>query len=334
MCLCSAHVTPALVGEACRCPGAVNPPARVWPASGRVAATPLLVGVAEAFTGLMTSSSQSTHFRVRDLSHPTESATPPDSTDSPALHAAVELRGVTRVYGAGDRRVVALDDVHVTFPTGSWTAVMGPSGSGKSTLLHVAGGLERPAQGQVLIAGQDITHASEAALTRLRQTTVGFVFQNFNLIGSLTAEQNVAMPLRLAGRRPSRREVRDVLERVGLAGRAKHRPRELSGGQQQRVAIARAMVTRPAVLLADEPTGALDSRAARTVLAMLRTMAEEGQTIVIVTHDPLAAASADQVMFLTDGRVVDRVVRPSAREVADRLAVMEDPSSAASSVSP
>ena len=210
---------------------------------------------------------------------------------------------------------------------------MGPSGSGKSTLLHVAGGLERPAQGRVLIAGQDITHASEAALTRLRQTTVGFVFQNFNLIGSLSAEQNVAMPLRLAGRRPTRREVRDVLERVGLADRARHRPRELSGGQQQRVAIARAMVTRPTVLLADEPTGALDSRAARTILAMLRTMAEEGQTIVMVTHDPLAAASADEVMFLTDGHVVDRVARPSAREVADRLARMEDPHSTASSVS-
>jgi putative ABC transport system ATP-binding protein len=229
--------------------------------------------------------------------------------------------------------VVALDDVHVTFPKGSWTAVMGPSGSGKSTLLHLAGGLERPAQGRVLIAGEDITQASEAVLTRLRRTTVGFVFQNFNLIGALTAEQNVAMPLRLAGRRPSRREVRDVLERVGLGDRARHLPRELSGGQQQRVAIARAMVTGPTVLLADEPTGALDSRAARTVLGMLRTMAEEGQTIVMVTHDPLAAASADEVMFLTDGRVVDRVSRPSAREVADRLARMEDPHSSASSVS-
>ena len=210
---------------------------------------------------------------------------------------------------------------------------MGPSGSGKSTLLHVAGGLERPARGRVLIAGQDITQASEAALTRLRQTTVGFVFQNFNLIGSLSAEQNVAMPLRLAGRRPSRREVRDVLERVGLGDRARHRPRELSGGQQQRVAIARAMVTRPTVLLADEPTGALDSRAARTILAMLRTMAEGGQTIVMVTHDPLAAASADEVMFLTDGNVVDRVSRPSSHEVADRLARMEDPYPSACPVS-
>ena len=303
----------------------------MWPASTGGAASTLLVAVVAAFTGVMTTSPESTDTRVRDIRDCTGPSTSPGVVE-PALHAAVELRGVTRVYGTGDHQVVALDDVDVTFPTGSWTAVMGPSGSGKSTLLHVAGGLERPALGRVLIAGQDITRASEATLTRLRQTTVGFVFQNFNLIGSLNAEQNVAMPLRLAGRRPTRREVRDVLERVGLGDRARHRPRELSGGQQQRVAIARAMVTRPTVLLADEPTGALDSRAARNILAMLRTMAEEGQTIVMVTHDPLAAASADEVMFLTDGHVVDRVARPSAREVADRLARMEDPDTRASSV--
>ena len=303
----------------------------------RGVASTLLVDVAAAFTGAMTTSAQFIDTRVRDTRHCTGPSTPPGVAEAPPLYAAadaaVELRGVSRVYGTGDHQVVALDDVHVTFPSGSWTAVMGPSGSGKSTLLHVAGGLEHPALGRVLIAGQDITRASEATLTRLRQTTVGFVFQNFNLIGSLSAEQNVAMPLRLAGRRPTRREVHDVLERVGLADRARHRPRELSGGQQQRVAIARAMVTRPTVLLADEPTGALDSRAARNILAMLRTMAEEGQTIVMVTHDPLAAASADEVMFLTDGRVVDRVARPSAREVADRLARMEDPDPRASSVS-
>jgi putative ABC transport system ATP-binding protein len=296
------------------------------------AVSSLLVNVAAVFTGFMTTPPpSSTDSRVRDVPGP---STSPRATVDPSPNAAVELRGVSHVYGTGNNQVVALDDVHVTFPRGSWTAVMGPSGSGKSTLLHAAGGLERPAGGQVLIDGQDITHASEAALTRLRQTTVGFVFQNFNLIGSLSAEQNVAMPLRLAGLRPSRTQVRDVLERVGLADRARHRPRELSGGQQQRVAIARAMVTRPTVLLADEPTGALDSRAARTILTMLRTMAEEGQTIVMVTHDPLAAASADEVLFLTDGHVVDRVARPSVREVADRLARMEDPLANASSVSP
>jgi len=305
-----------------------QPHITVWPASGGRVASPLLVDDAAALSGVMTPSRLSTHMRVRDVRDCPDTSASPGVAD-PARPSAVELRGVSRVYGTGADRVVALDDVHVTFPRGSWTAVMGPSGSGKSTLLHLAGGLERPAQGRVLIAGQDITHASEAALTRLRQTTVGFVFQNFNLIGSLSAEQNVAMPLRLAGRRPSRREVRGVLERVGLTDRARHRPRELSGGQQQRVAIARAMVTAPTVLLADEPTGALDSSAARSILAMLRTMAEEGQTIVMVTHDPLAAASADQVMFLNDGHVVDRVSRPSALEVADRLARMEDPRSAA-----
>ena len=239
--------------------------------------------------------------------------------------SAVELRNVTRVYGSSGTQVVALDDVTVEFPSGSWTVVMGPSGSGKSTLLHCAGGLEKVTSGQVLVDGQDITDASEAQLTGLRRNKVGFVFQNFNLIGSLTAEQNVALPLKLAGRRPSRDEVQDVLTQVGLGDRLRHKPRELSGGQQQRVAIARALVTKPTVLLADEPTGALDSSAARTVLGMLRSMVDAGeQTIVMVTHDPMAAASADQVLFLSDGRVVDQMVRPSARDVADRLARLEE----------
>jgi putative ABC transport system ATP-binding protein len=239
--------------------------------------------------------------------------------------AAVVLHSVTRDYGSRHTRVRALDGVSVAFPAGSWTAVMGPSGSGKSTLLHCAAGLERVTAGQVVVAGNDITGASEAELTRLRRTVVGFVFQSFNLIGSLTAEQNVAMPLRLAGRRPARRDVRAVLDQVGLGDRLRHRPRELSGGQQQRVAIARAMVTRPAVLFADEPTGALDTRSARTVLGMLREMVKNaGQTIVMVTHDPAAAASADQVLFLSDGRLVDRLDRPTARTVADRLARWEE----------
>ena len=237
---------------------------------------------------------------------------------------AVEFRNVTRVYGSGGTRVVALDDVTIEFPSGSWTAVMGPSGSGKSTLLHIAGGLEKITSGQVLVDGQDTTNASEAELTGLRRTKVGFVFQNFNLLGSLTAEQNVTMPLKLAGRRCSRLEVQAVLTQVGLGDRLSHKPRELSAGQQQRVAIARALVTKPTVLLADEPTGALDSKAARTVLGMLRSMVNDGQTIVMVTHDPVAAAGADQVLFLSDGRVIDQMVRPSAREVADRLARLEE----------
>jgi putative ABC transport system ATP-binding protein len=237
---------------------------------------------------------------------------------------AVELDEVSREYGTRQARVRALDGVSVGFPAGSWTAVMGPSGSGKSTLLHCAAGLERTTSGRVVLAGQDITGASDKELTALRRDAVGFVFQSFNLIGSLSAEQNVALPLRLAGRRVSAKQVRGVLESVGLADRLRHRPRELSGGQQQRVAIARAMVTRPAVLFADEPTGALDSRSARTVLALLRQLVDVGgQTIVMVTHDPAAAASADTVLFLSDGRLVDRTVRPTAVEVADRLARLE-----------
>jgi putative ABC transport system ATP-binding protein len=237
--------------------------------------------------------------------------------------AAVTLRGISRIYGRGPSAVRAVDDVTLEFPRGGWTAVMGPSGSGKSTLLHCAAGLERVDAGQVIIGVTDITAAGDRELTALRRSRIGFVFQSFNLIGSITAEQNVALPLRLAGRRPSRSEVRATLASVGLADRAKHRPREMSGGQQQRVAIARAMVTRPEVLFADEPTGALDSTAARTVMDLLRAMADAGQSIVMVTHDPGAAARADAVVFLRDGRVVDRLVGAGPREVADRLAAWE-----------
>jgi putative ABC transport system ATP-binding protein len=237
--------------------------------------------------------------------------------------AAVTLRGISRIYGRGPAAVRAVDDVTLEFPRAGWTAVMGPSGSGKSTLLHCAAGLERVDQGRVIVGDTDITAARDRDLTALRRTRIGFVFQSFNLIGSLTAEQNVALPLRLAGRRPKRSQVRATLASVGLADRAKHRPRELSGGQQQRVAIARAMVTRPDVLFADEPTGALDSTAARTVLDLLRAMADAGQSIVMVTHDPGAAARADTVVFLRDGRVVDRLAGAGPREVADRLAAWE-----------
>jgi putative ABC transport system ATP-binding protein len=237
--------------------------------------------------------------------------------------AAVALRGVSRVYGRGSATVRAVDDVSIDFPRGGWTAVMGPSGSGKSTLLHCAAGLERVDAGQVLLGGTDLTTARDRELTALRRTRIGFVFQSFNLIGSLTAAQNVALPLRLAGRRPRGAEVRETLAAVGLADRARHRPRELSGGQQQRVAIARAMVTRPDVLFADEPTGALDSSAARVVLDLLRQMADSGQSIVMVTHDPVTAARTDAVVFLRDGRVVGHLAGAGPREVADRLAGLE-----------
>jgi len=237
---------------------------------------------------------------------------------------AVELHDVSRRFGSGQARVQALDRLTVAFPTGSWTAVMGPSGSGKSTLLHCAAGLERVDTGQVRVVGVDVTRASDAERTVLRRDRVGFVFQGLNLVGSLTAAQNVALPLRLAGRRPRAAQVRAVLGSVGLADRGRRRPRELSGGQQQRVAIARAMVTRPDVLFADEPTGALDSTAARGVLDLLRGMVDNaGQTVVMVTHDPVAAARADSVLFLRDGALVDRLDRPDVHGVADRLARLE-----------
>src|SRR5690348_13425413 len=238
--------------------------------------------------------------------------------------AAVALQGVSRTFGRGPSAVTAVDDVTLDFPGGGWTAVMGPSGSGKSTLLHCAAGLERVDTGRVLLGPTDLTSAGDAELTTLRRTRIGFVFQSFNLIGALTAEQNVALPLRLAGKRPSRSVVRATLDAVGLADRARHKPRELSGGQQQRVAIARAMVTRPEVLFADEPTGALDTASARSLLTMLRELVVlRGQTIAMVTHDPMAAAHADTVVFLADGRIVDRLDRPDAAQVAARLASLE-----------
>lgn len=237
---------------------------------------------------------------------------------------ALALHDVRRTYGRGAGRVTALDGVSLEVPGGTWTAVMGPSGSGKSTLLHVAAGLERPDHGQVLLAGHELTRASDRELTSLRRSEIGFCFQSFNLMSALTAAQNVALPLRLAGGRVDRSHVREVLASVGLADRARHRPRELSGGQQQRVAIARALVTQPAVLFADEPTGALDTTSARSVLTMLRELVDGGgQTIAMVTHDPAAAARADTVVFLADGRIIDRLDRPDAARVAARLAALE-----------
>jgi putative ABC transport system ATP-binding protein len=201
---------------------------------------------------------------------------------------------------------------------------MGPSGSGKSTLLQVAAGLDRPTSGEVRLAGQDLAGLSETRLTMLRRQRAGFVFQSFNLLASLTAEQNVALPLRLAGHRPSRPQVREALAAVGLADRLRHRPAELSGGQQQRVAIARAMITRPDVLFADEPTGMLDSASSRQVLALLRTMVKaRGQTVIMVTHDPVAAACADRVVFLADGRLAGELASPTARSVAARMTDLE-----------
>ncbi|MFB9554581.1 ABC transporter ATP-binding protein [Streptomyces roseoviridis] len=210
---------------------------------------------------------------------------------------------------------------------------MGPSGSGKSTLLQCAAGLDRPTAGSVEIDGVPLAGLSERRLTLLRRDRIGFVFQSFNLLPSLTAAQNVALPLRLAGRRPSRTEVREVLARVGLAGRERHRPGELSGGQQQRVALARALITRPAVLFGDEPTGALDSTTGREVLSMLRELVDrDGQTVVMVTHDPMAAARADRVVFLVDGRLAGELHAPTPQAVAARMAGLEAPKGPAAAV--
>ncbi|WP_406095556.1 ABC transporter ATP-binding protein [Streptomyces sp. NBC_01013] len=236
--------------------------------------------------------------------------------------AAVRLRSVTRSYGRNSGTVTALDAVSLDVPRGTFTAVMGPSGSGKSTLLQCTAGLDRPTGGQVFLGETELTGLSERKLTLLRRTRIGFVFQAFNLLPSLSAEQNVALPLRLAGRRPKRAEVLDVLERVGLRDRAGHRPSELSGGQQQRVALARALVTRPDVLFGDEPTGALDSTTGRQVLTLLRTMVDGGQTVIMVTHDPVAASYADRVLFLADGRVRDELSSPSAEQVAAHMTRM------------
>jgi len=244
---------------------------------------------------------------------------------SSASASAVALRDVRKVYGRGDRTVVALDGINVGLAVGSFTAVMGPSGSGKSTFLNVAAGLDRPSAGTVTLGDTELADLSERRLTVLRRERIGFVFQAFNLLPSLTVAQNISLPLRLDGHRPRRSAVREVAARVGLEQRLRHRPSQLSGGQQQRVAIARALVTRPEVVFADEPTGALDTRTGHEVLALLREIVDnDGRTVVMVTHDPSAAAWADRVVLLADGRLAGTLDGPSADEVAERLAHLGD----------
>jgi putative ABC transport system ATP-binding protein len=270
-----------------------------------------------------------------------------------SIDDAVRLESLTKTYGSGDSAVTALRGIQLSFPRGSFTAIMGPSGSGKSTLLQCAAGLDRPTSGRVFIDGKDIVGLSETRLTEVRRESTGFIFQSFNLLPSLTAEQNVSLPLRLAGIKPDRSAVLRALSQMGLEQKAGNRPSQLSGGQQQRVAIARALVTRPAVLFADEPTGALDLSTGRELLGMLRNLVgarqpayepspaqgtpqPQGQgtppalvapadgddavtTIVMVTHDPNVAAYADRVLFLADGQVVGELVNPAAETVAERM---------------
>ncbi len=234
--------------------------------------------------------------------------------------AAVALRAVGKAYGRGGAGVRALDGVDVDFASGTFTAVMGPSGSGKSTLLHCAAGLDQPSTGTVWLGGTDLAQLSETGLTKLRRTRVGFVFQAFNLVSSLTVRDNILLPSRLAGKRADRRWVAEVVRRVGLADRLRHRPAQLSGGEQQRVAIARALSVRPEVIFCDEPTGALDTGTAAEVLTLLRhSVDNEHNTVVMVTHDPVAASYADRVVFLADGRLVDDVTAPGAPAIADRM---------------
>ena len=235
--------------------------------------------------------------------------------------SAITLRDVRKVHGRGEGAVVALDGVSARIAAGSFTALMGPSGSGKSTFLNVAAGLDRPTSGAVAFGDTDLSGLSERRLTILRRERIGFIFQAFNLLPSLTVAQNIALPLRLDGHRPRRATVREVAARVGLERRLRHRPAQLSGGQQQRVAIARALVTRPEVVFADEPTGALDTGTGREVLGLLREVVDhDGHTVVMVTHDPVAAAYADRVIMLADGGVVGTLDDPTADDVAERLA--------------
>jgi len=241
---------------------------------------------------------------------------------APAANPAVAARaiGATKTYGKADSAVVALDDVDVAFPAGEFTAIMGPSGSGKSTLMHCLAGLDDLTSGKVVIGDVDLTTLNDKHLTLLRRDKIGFVFQAYNLVPTLTALENITLPMDLAGRRPDRAWLDQVVATIGLKDRLEHRPSELSGGQQQRVAVGRALAGRPEIMFADEPTGNLDSRSGAEILDFMRRAVQElGQTIVMVTHDPGAASYADRVVFLADGRIVDEIQHPTAETVLDRM---------------
>ena len=243
---------------------------------------------------------------------------------SPARAVAARIRDLTKTYGTGAAQVVALDGVSVELYAGEFTAIMGPSGSGKSTLMHCAAALDAADSGSVEIDGTPLAGMKDKQLTKLRRDALGFVFQSFNLVPTLTAEENITLPLAIAGRKPDPEWYATVLDAVGLRERLNHRPNELSGGQQQRVAVARALVSRPEIVFADEPTGNLDSRSGAEVLALLRrTVAEFGQTVVMVTHDPIAAAHTDRVVFLADGKVVDELREPTRESIMERMAAFD-----------
>jgi putative ABC transport system ATP-binding protein len=243
-------------------------------------------------------------------------------TTAPQISTASAARaeGLSKFYGSGDAAVAALDDVSVAVGAGQFTAIMGPSGSGKSTLLHMLAGLDRPTSGEVYLGDTEITSLNDKALTLLRRDRIGFIFQSFNLLPTMTAAENIVLPMRIAGRKPDEHWVASIVETVGLTGRLSHRPSELSGGQQQRVAAARALASKPQIVFADEPTGALDSKSGAELLAFLRkAVTELGQTVVMVTHDPTAASYADRVIFLADGHIVDEMHAATADEVLDYM---------------
>ncbi|MFD9322528.1 ABC transporter ATP-binding protein [Streptomyces sp. NPDC060053] len=249
------------------------------------------------------------------------------ATATTATRDAARVVDAVKVYGVGDTAVRALDGVNVAFPAGRFTAIMGPSGSGKSTLMHCAAGLDTLTSGTAYIGDTELRALDDRHLTLLRRDRVGFVFQAYNLVPTLTVEENIRLPLDLAGERGEAEWIDALVDVVGLRDRLHHRPAELSGGQQQRVAVARAFAGRPDVVFADEPTGNLDSRAGGEVLGLLaRTVRRTGRTVVMVTHDPVAAAHADEVVFLADGRLVDRMESPTADRVLDRMKAFEVPS--------
>jgi putative ABC transport system ATP-binding protein len=234
--------------------------------------------------------------------------------------SAARAENVSKSYGDGDATVFALNDVSVGIRGGEFTAIMGPSGSGKSTMLHVLAGLDRPTTGNIYIGDTDITKLNDKALTLLRRDQIGFIFQSFNLLPTMTAAENIVLPMRIAGRKPDAHWVRSIVETVGLTNRLSHRPSQLSGGQQQRVAAARALASRPQIVFADEPTGALDSRSGTELLGFLRrAVSSLGQTVVMVTHDATAASYADRVLFLADGRIVDEMTQPTADAVLEYM---------------
>jgi putative ABC transport system ATP-binding protein len=243
-------------------------------------------------------------------------------TSTPQISTAFAARSerLSKIYGNGDAAVTALDDVSVGIGEGQFTAIMGPSGSGKSTLLHMLAGLDRPTSGAVYLGDTEITGLKDKALTLLRRDRIGFIFQSFNLLPTMTAAENIVLPMRIAGRKPDKQWVASIVETVGLTGRLAHRPAELSCGQQQRVAAARALASKPQIVFADEPTGALDSNSSTELLGFLRkAVSDLGQTVVMVTHDPTAASYADRVVFLADGHIVDEMHAATADEVLDHM---------------